>query len=192
MNPSDFQRAWRASTLGGERDRSPTTTFKISSVIGAAAGWVLGMYSGVFLLIPLIATAAVFFVAWKLFPKDRRIIVPSFSVQTGHLIWFGGVVFITGAVGLNMIDLLWLLGGLIWLAARPGRGPIWMLGVYQSLSLGLNVYALVNATAGTTAHKALLVNVIWRLLALFLMGVLYVRLRRQELDRLAVSLPSSN
>lgn len=180
MNRSDFQRARHASTLGGERDRSPTTTLKVGSILGAFGGWALGEYSGALLLVPLVATAVALFVAWKLLPQDRRILVPSLGVQTGHLIWFVGGALMTGVVGASLVDILWLLGGLIWLVAKPGRGPIWMLGIYQLLSLAFNAYVFAHVAAGTTAHRALLVHIVWRLLALGLMGALYVRLRRQE------------
>jgi hypothetical protein len=180
MNPSDFQRVKRESTLGGQRDWSPTTNLKVGSVVGTLAGWAVGMYTGAFLLIPLVCTAVVFFVAWKFLPQDRRIVVPSLSVQVGHLLWLVIGILITRTMGANIIDVVWLLAGLIWLVKRPGRGPIWLLGIYQIISLAINVYIFAHAAVGTTAHKALLVHIIWRLLALGLMGVLYVRLRRQK------------
>lgn len=189
MNPSDFQRNKRAAMLGGERDRSPATNLKVSAVVGAFGGWALGAYSGIFLLVPFLATAAVFFAAWKLLPVDRRIVVPSLSVQAGHLIWFIIGMLMTRTVGANALDVIWLLAGLIWFAAKPGRGPIWFLGIYQLLLLPMNVYLFVHASVGTTAHKALLVHITWRILALVLMGALYVRLRRQEPSLQAGSTP---
>jgi hypothetical protein len=192
MNPSDFRRIKRESTIGGERDWSPSTNLKVSSVVGAFAGWGIGAYSGIFLLIPLVCTAVVFFIAWKLLPKDRRIIVPSLSVQAGHLLWFVIGMLVTRTMGANIIDVAWLLAGLIWLVARPGRGPIWLLGIFQLLSLASNGYLFAHAAVGTTAHKALLVHIIWRLLALLLMGKLYMQLRRQEFDRRAESFPPSS
>lgn len=182
MNPSDFQRAKRESTIGEARDKSPSTQLKVSSVIGTFVGWGLGAYSGVYLMIPLIATAAVFFVAWKLLPKDRQIVLPALSVQAGHLIWIAIGMIMTRAMGANAVDLLWLLIGLIWLAAKPGRGPLWFLSIYQLLLLPLNLYLFAHASVGTTAHKALLVHIVWRVLALALMGMMYMRLRRERLS----------
>ena len=182
MNPSDFQRAKRASMIGGTRDSTPSTTLKISSVVGAAIGWGLGAYSGANLMIPLVATGAVFFAAWKLLPEDRRIALPALSVQAGHLLWFVIGMITTKTIGANALDVLWLLTGLIWLAAKPARGPLWVLGIYQLLVLPLNLYLFLHVSVGTLAHKALLVHIVWRVLALGLMGVMYMRLRRKELD----------
>ena len=181
MNPSDFQRAKRASMIGGTRDSTPSTALKISSVVGAAIGWGLGAYSGINLLIPLVATGAVFFAAWKLLPEDRRIALPALSVQAGHLLWFVIGMITTKTIGANALDVLWLLTGLIWLAAKPGRGPLWVLGIYQLLSLPLNLYLFLHVSVGTLAHKALLVHIVWRAMALGLMGMMYMRLRREEL-----------
>lgn len=181
MNPSDFQRTRRETMLGGARDRSPSTQLKVGAVVGTCIGWGLGVYSGIFLMIPLVATFAIFFAAWKLLPKDKQIVLPALSVQAGHLTWFVIGSFMTRTMGANSLDLLWLLVGLIWLVARPSRGPLWFLSVYQLLSLLLNLYLFAHASVGTTAHKALLVHIVWRILALMLMGGMYMRLRREEL-----------
>jgi hypothetical protein len=180
MNPQDFQREKRATTVGGERDTSPSTTLTISSLVAALAGWGLGMYAGVFLLMPLVASVVILLIARKLLAADKRIILLPLSLQAGQLAWIIAGMLATRTLGAYVIDVVWCLAGLIWLVARPGRGPIWTLAIYQTLGLAINVYFFAHASVQTAPDKALLVHIVWRLLALFYLGRLYVQLQRRS------------
>jgi hypothetical protein len=178
MNPQDFQRIKRQSMIGQERDRTPSTTFKVSSVAAGLAGWAVGRYSGINLLIPFAASVIFYIAAKKLLPKDKQIIVPAFSVQAGHLTWLLVGMLITKTFSPYWMDVVWCLGGLVWLAIQPGKGALLSLVAYQLFSLAINGYAFVHAPIGSDANKALLVHVIWRTLALYFMGRLYLQLRQ--------------
>ena len=115
---------------------------KFLNAAGSIAGACVGVYSGIFLLIPLALSAAVGWIGWKYFGPSRRAIVPSFSVQAGHLLWLGLGMVLTGTAGANLIDVAWLGGGLAWLVARPGRAPLYFLAIYQALSLAVNAFAI--------------------------------------------------
>lgn len=62
----------------------------------------------------------------------------------------------------------------------PGLGPVVLLGVWQLVALGSNLQAFVAAAVGTTAHKALLVHVIFRVLSIGLMIAGLRSFRRAE------------
>jgi hypothetical protein len=77
-----------------------------------------------------------------------------------------------------MIDLVILTLGVVWLVARPGLAPTLVLTLYQSWALVTNGTAFAAAAPGTLAHRALLIHVIWRVLALVLMWRAYATSRR--------------
>ena len=66
-------------------------------------------------------------------------------------------------------DLIILAIGLAWLWFKPSIWPLIILGIYQIGSLGVNSYVLVQQQLGSVQHKALLVHIALRVLALFYM-----------------------
>jgi len=69
----------------------------------------------------------------------------------------------------DLVDITILLIGVVWLLARPGLAPVIVLTVYQSLALLINLFAFLNFPVGNNLHRALLIHVLWRVLALILM-----------------------
>ena len=155
-------------------------------LLAAAVAVALGAYSGLHLLLPLAATALAWWAGAKLLPESRRAVLPAAAVQVGHLLWltFGQVV--RGGLDAGVIDLLTLTVGVVWLVARPGLAPTLALTLYQSWALVTNGALLVRVDIGTLAHRALLIHVIWRVLALVLLWRAYALSRRGR----AVSPPS--
>ena len=147
-------------------------------LVGAAVAIALGAYSGLHLFLPLAATVLAWWAGTKALPESRRAVLPAAAVQVGHLLWltFGQVV--RGGFDAGVIDLVILALGVGWLVARPGLAPTLLLTLYQAWALVTNGTALVAAAPGTLAHRALLVHVIWRLLALVLMWRAYAASRR--------------
>jgi hypothetical protein len=147
-------------------------------LVGLGAAIALGAYSGLHLFLPLAATALAWWVGARALRGTRRLILPAAAVQVGHLLWltFGQVV--TGTLDAGVIDLVILTVGVAWLVARPGLAPTVLLTLYQAWALVSNGTALAAATPGTLAHRALLVHVVWRLLALVLMWRAYALCRR--------------
>ena len=133
------------------------------------------MYSGLHLFLPLAATALAWWVGARALRGARRLVLPAAAVQVGHLLWltFGQVA--AGVLSAGVIDLVILAIGVGWLVARPGLAPTVLLTLYQAWALVTNASALVAVPAGTLAHRALLVHVVWRLLALVLMWRAYAR-----------------
>lgn len=176
MNPEESLRTKRSASAG---DDAIGTSTKVASVAAAIGGWALGMYAGFNLLVPLLATAVIWFLGKKLFGKPKQLILPPFCVQGGHLVWFVvGMTMTREVANANMIDILWLLIGLTWLWLKPGKVALCVLSVYQLLALPYDLLQLSHAELGSVANKALLVHVVWRCLALFYMGRLYYRMSK--------------
>ncbi|HLG54135.1 MAG TPA: hypothetical protein VI485_02315 [Vicinamibacterales bacterium] len=95
--------------------------------------------------------------------------------------WFFVAAFSSpAALSSIWFDILLMTGGLIWLYLKPGLGPIVLLTAWQALALLINVQALVEASIGTAAHKALLVHVALRITAIYLMVTTIAVLRRES------------
>jgi hypothetical protein len=175
MNPEESMRtkrsaATRDDALGG-------TATKVASIAAAIGGWAVGMYSGVNLLVPLVATAVVWLVGRNVFSERKQIALPAFCVQAGHLIWFVvGMAMSRQLASPMLIDIAWLAIGLAWLWLRPGKAALYVLIIYQLLALPYNVLQFSQADFGTNANKALLVHVVWRCIALFYMARMFYRL----------------
>jgi hypothetical protein len=147
-------------------------------VVGVAIA--VGAYAGLHLFLPLAATALAWWVGARPFGGARRAVVPAAAVQAGHLLWLAFGQVVTGALDAGVIDLAILTVGVVWLVSRPGLAPTLLLTLYQAWALVTNGAAFAAAAPGTLAHRALLVHVLWRLLALVLMWRAYGASRRAD------------
>lgn len=178
-----------ASTLPAPSSKAPfPPSASKESLMSKALGigtWIMGtaigLYSGINLLIPLFATGAVWWATSKFLKDDKKVIVPAFSVNAGHSLWLSLALLLVGAHAFANVgsDLIVYFVGLVWLLKKPSLGPLYLLGIFQLASLGINGYALTEAAVGSAQHKALLVHVIWRALALFLMLKLFLILKKK-------------
>jgi hypothetical protein len=142
---------------------------KASTIVATVVGIAAGVYSGIHLLIPLALTGLVWWVARKLLPHRPPAFVAAAAVQAGHLLWIAIGLIVIGALTVDLVDITILLIGVVWLLARPGLAPVIVLTVYQSLALLINLFAFLNFPAGNNLHRALLIHLLWRVLALILM-----------------------
>ena len=150
-------------------------------VFGWIVGAAVGTYSGIILLIPLLATGTVWWVSERLLNDAKKVILPAFSINAGHFLWLTLGVVLTGAstFAAHGLDLAVYIIGLAWLLKRPSLAPLYLLGIFQLISLGVNGYSFAEATIGSGLHKALLVHVIWRALSLFFVLKLFLILRKK-------------
>ena len=142
---------------------------KASTIVATVVGIAAGVYSGIHLLIPLALTGLVWWVARKLLPHRQPAFVAAAAVQAGHLLWIAIGLIVIGALTVDLLDIAILLVGVVWLLARPGLAPVIVLTVYHSLALLINLFAFLNFPVGNNLHRALLVHLLWRVLALILM-----------------------
>jgi hypothetical protein len=132
----------------------------------------VGRYSGLMLLLPVGAATAVWAVVSRVEIRTPKYLLAAIAVQSGHVIWLLTALFISeGRTVLHLIEVVLMTGSLIWLCLSPGIWPVVLLTVWQSLVLLLTVEAFTEATVGTLAHKALLVHIIFRIAAIYLMIV---------------------
>jgi hypothetical protein len=142
---------------------------KASTIVATVVGIAAGMYSGIHLLIPLVLTGLVWWVARKRLPHRPPDFVAAAAVQAGHLLWIAIGLIVVGALTVDLVDIAILLIGAVWLLARPGLAPVIVLTIYQSLALLTNLFAFLTFPVGNDLHRALLVHLLWRILALILM-----------------------
>ncbi|MGH7301101.1 MAG: hypothetical protein ACREKQ_12460 [Candidatus Rokuibacteriota bacterium] len=146
----------------------------IATVVGIAAG----VYSGIHLLIPLVLTGLVWWAARKLLPDRPPDVVGAAAVQAGHLLWIAIGLIVIGALTVDLVDIAILLIGVAWLLARPGLAPVIVLTVYQAIALLINLLAFLHFQVGENLHRALLIHILWRVLALILMWRAHGKARR--------------
>lgn len=138
-------------------------------ILTALVGIGLGAYSGRHLLIPLAATAALWSAGTRVLPASRRPMLPAAAVQTGHALWLAVGLVGSGVLDVNALDVVILVAGVAWLLWRPGLAPIVLLTGYQCLGLAINGALFLRADLGTVLHRALLIHLVWRVMALVLM-----------------------
>ncbi|HSE02572.1 MAG TPA: hypothetical protein VLK35_00355 [Methylomirabilota bacterium] len=137
----------------------------VATVVAIAAG----VYSGIHLLIPLAATGVVWWAARSLRPDRPADFVAAAAVQAGHLLWIAIGLVVIGAVTVDLVDIAILLAGAVWLVTKPGRAAVIVLTVYQGAGLLINLAAFLAIPIGENLHRALLIHIIWRVLALIFM-----------------------
>jgi hypothetical protein len=150
---------------------------KAPTIVATVVGIAAGLYSGTHLLIPLALTGLVWWAARKLRPDRPSDFVAAAAVQAGHLLWIATGLIVIGALTVDLVDIAILLIGVVWLLARPGLAPVIVLTVYQSLALLINLFAFLSFPVGDNLHRALLVHLLWRVLALILMWRAYRKAR---------------
>ena len=137
----------------------------VAAVVGIAAG----VYSGIHLLIPLALTAVFWRTVRKLLPDRQPDFTLAAAVQAGHMLWITIGLVVIGALTVDLVDIAILLAGVVWLLARPGLAAVVVLTIYQVAALLINVAAFLAMPIGENLHRALLIHIIWRALALIFM-----------------------
>lgn len=142
---------------------------KASVIVATVVAVALGVYSGLHLVLPLALTGLVWWAARKRFPDRSPDYVAAAAVLGGHLLWIAVGLVVIGAFTVDLVDIAILLTGVFWLLLRPGLAPVIVLTIYQALLLLINLLAFLGLPIGHNLHRALLVHIIWRGLALILM-----------------------
>jgi hypothetical protein len=142
---------------------------KASVIVATVAAIALGVYCGLHLVLPLALTGLVWWAARKRFPDRSPDYVAAASVLGGHLLWIAVGLVVIGALTVDLVDIAIMLGGVFWLLLRPGLAPVIVLTVYEVLLLLINLLAFLGFPIGHNLHRALLIHIIWRGLAVILM-----------------------
>lgn len=165
----------------------------LATLVGTVGGLLIARYVGwAMVLIPLAFIGLFGWLGRKWLRPAAQPLLEAFAVQAGLLGWMlvGTAVLIAGAVDSAALtqqlpslietglDVVWLLGGLVWLVIRPGTGAVLCLGLYQVLKLAGNLFSLSEAALNTVEHKALIVHLLLAVLALVFLVQGWLRLWR--------------
>jgi hypothetical protein len=153
---------------------------KASAIVATVVGVAAGVYSGIHLLIPLVLTALVWWGVRRLVPDRPSDFVIAAAVQTGHLLWIAIGLVVIGALTVDLVDIAILLAGVVWLLAKPGLAAVIVLTVYHAAALLINLAAFLAIPIGENLHRALLIHIVWRVLALVFMWRGHRRARSAE------------
>jgi hypothetical protein len=146
-----------------------------SSIVGAA----VGVYTGANFLIPGVAGAAIWYIGNKTIRPAQPQYMPAITAQGAHLVWLLVGMAITRTWGINLLDVFILTIGLTWLWLRPGVWPVMLLTVFQLLALAVNVALILDMPLGSIGHKALVLHILLRVIALGAMWYALVRNRHK-------------
>lgn len=138
-------------------------------VIASLLGGVVGMYAGVHVLVPAIGAAVTWLLGSKVLRPVQPAYLPAICTQVGHALWLLIGSAIIGSWDATIGDLVIMSVGLIWLWLRPSIWPLAILCMYQIGCLGANSHLIWQQQVGSVAHKALVVHIALRVLALHYM-----------------------
>ncbi|MDD5084776.1 MAG: hypothetical protein PHE61_01890, partial [Candidatus Omnitrophica bacterium] len=128
----------------------------------------IGKYFSVHVLVPFLGIFLAWLIADKTFKLSLKPMVPAFAVQAGYAFWL-----ILGCLFLGrldpFIDIMVLLGGLVWLILRPGLGPVIFLTIYHIIAFIVKVPFFVSSVVGSSLYKIMLVHMLLRASAVVLM-----------------------
>jgi len=149
----------------------------VGIVIGVIVGYVLGSYTGIYFLIPMIGALLGGWMISKVAKETSRAMIAAFAIQAGHFFWFLFPLVLIKQVNL---DLVVILGGLIWLMTRPGLYPVIFLTIYQIVCILINLSHFILAEFGSGPHRALLMHIILRVSAVLFMIIGLRKIHNQK------------
>jgi len=164
-----------------EKAKKQSTREKIGTGIGWIVGGAIGYYTQLNLLIPLgLALLSGWCVNKMIKSPFSKAMIPSFAVQLGQVLWVLLAFLLVGVQVSILLEVVLVTIVLVWLLMRPSLTPVILLSTYQILSFVGNLYQFISVSFGTTEHKALLVHLIIRILAVFLMIAGLREIRKQK------------
>jgi hypothetical protein len=155
---------------------------QVLGLLGAAVGAAVGRHAGLTLLIPAGLALLAGWVLSRCVRLEYLPMTPAAGVLMGQGLWMLLGLAVLRAFDLNALDVVLLVGGGTWLAARPSVVAVAVLGAYEAAGLALNGVVFAQAARGSDVHKALLVHMLFRVTGLVLMvlGLAWVRGRQAQ------------
>jgi hypothetical protein len=164
--------------MAGTNKMSPGRV--LGNIAGWLGGWALAQYSGSNLWVPA-GTMLVAFLVFAKTPLRPPHFVPAIAVIVGHLTWFIFGAAFTGMWAPVILDVVLIGAGVAWLWARPGLAPWLAVMGLEIATLVVNVVAILSVAVGSPEHRALVVHVLFRVLALVALAFGYRKLRKSRL-----------
>lgn len=148
--------------------------------LAVVAGWFVGNYSWMHMIIPVPAMVLLWLGIVKGLKVEDKMLAGVVSIQGGQAFWFlSGLIFLDSETAPDItVEGAMLLGMsalLLWL--RAGWIMIFLLA-YQIFSIAVNIYLLVGAPIGSNQHRALAIHILLRGATVFLLSVMLARAYR--------------
>ncbi len=174
------------STEASAPKKSANPFLTVSGILGG----VIGFYCGLMLFIPFAGAAAALLLAKHFASEKLKPFTAALAVIFGHLAWMlVGGFFIPAGLAQVIPDLVIIIAGLLWLVLRPGLGPVILLGIYEGISLVVNVVGIFQFDYGTAGHKALTAHIALRLFALASLFTGYRQFRKNQAEPAQMEVP---
>lgn len=151
-------------------------------VIGAllwVGGFAFGRWAGLSFLFPLALAVGSYFALRKLLAKEQINTIRLIAVQLGHWGWMCLGLFSPGGFALVEGDLVILGGLLTWFGLTRRLAPAYCLLAFQIFGLAMNLSA-VSTDSARSQLAALSVHILFRLIAIYLLGCFVVQVRRMK------------
>lgn len=167
------------------KEKAKSSEWSVTNIAASIGGILLGRYVGVNFLIPSAALAFLWWLFNRTVPGPAHAFVPAAAIQGGHAVWIVvGLLAVGGTY--DFLDVLLISGGLVWLIASPGIGPVIFLVAYQVAVLFYNLHLLADADVGSFVHRALVMHMALRVAAITYLVIGYRTLRHPRTQDVAV------
>jgi hypothetical protein len=145
------------------------------SIAASVGGLALGIYAGLNLLAPAAFGGIAWFALHNMAPTAKRPVVPVTAWQFGQLGSFMIVAVAAPNAWMTTLPDVVVMGGLmIWFYISQARAAAWGLVVYQGVSVLVNAWAFLHEPIESDNAKALVVHIIWRVVAITLL-IMFIR-----------------
>ena len=169
---------------------------EVPGELGKMAGEYLAEQAGLFLLLLTISQIIGAFVAPKIVQRELKPLVPAVAVLIGQFLMFL-IVAIFGGFGILLrvvVDIGALGGGLFWLLKHEHIGVLFV-GAYELIALASPLVLLFGVPVGNQTTSSVVTSLMWitwRMVALILLAVGHLKIRRQlQKPSVAVNMPTT-
>jgi len=141
-------------------------------IVIIASIW-LGMRSHIYFILSLITTGLMLFVNIRLYGKKNKFFIAALSINEGNFLYIIlSCIILTISLKSVIIELIIYFLGILWLAIKPSKKPLYLLSAYHILASILNLSSFQYSDLAIPEQKALLINIIMRAIALIIMFIL--------------------
>ena len=178
----------RAMTVSGPPAPAKSPARRVLEVAGSVVGIVLGVFSGINMLVPGIATGVVFFILSKTGWIKSKSLQFAAILQAGQAIWMlVGLIFIFTAssafhYALDFTSVLEIIGyssAVVLLVWRQAKWIVILLLAYHVFCLVVYAVEVLNGAIDHAAARALAIHILLRILAIVCM-VQFLREKPKE------------
>ncbi len=168
--PAELQQqlSGTASVPASAEEAAAKPQFTWKTILGMVVGSVIGHYSKMNLLIPLVTVGLSTWTFTKTFRGRRLVVAKVAGALVGYALWvaFGLLAGLYLEVGIELL----LVGAVsLFLLVRPSRESLAVVGAWLTLSLLFNVSQLISFEIGSENHRAIVAHLALRLYSLYVL-----------------------